>query len=71
MDSTPGTGRSGEWMLPGDGKEGSSDQVWIPALEDGGPRGPAVIMLVLSATGAPLALVKRFDPDMANTPWMS
>src|SRR5258708_26956928 len=29
-----------------------------------GPRGPAVRMLVLSATGAPVALVKTFDVDM-------
>ena len=29
-----------------------------------GPRGPAVMMLVLSATGAPVALVKRFVADM-------
>src|SRR5215469_8622712 len=29
-----------------------------------GPRGPAVMMLVLSATGAPVALVKIFDVDM-------
>src|SRR5437764_3093247 len=32
-----------------------------------GPRGPAVMMLVLSATGAPLALVKRFVVDMRNS----
>src|SRR5882757_7508220 len=29
-----------------------------------GPRGPAVMMLVLSATGAPVALVNRFSVDM-------
>src|SRR5712671_8198743 len=29
-----------------------------------GPRGPAVMMLVLSATGAPVALVNRFVADM-------
>src|SRR5271167_756334 len=34
-----------------------------------GPRGPAVMMLVLSATGAPVALVKRFVVDM-RTPWV-
>ena len=32
-----------------------------------GPRGPAVMMLVLSATGAPVALVKTFDEDMVNS----
>src|ERR1700736_4205072 len=32
-----------------------------------GPRGPAVMMLVLSATGAPGALVKTFDVDMVNS----
>src|ERR1700746_1517078 len=32
-----------------------------------GPRGPAVMMLVLSATGAPVALVKTFDLDMVNS----
>jgi hypothetical protein len=32
-----------------------------------GPRGPAVMMLVLSATGAPVALVKTFDVDMVNS----
>src|SRR5437667_11818026 len=32
-----------------------------------GPRGPAVMMLVLSATGAPLALVKTFFVDMRNS----
>src|SRR5438309_6881167 len=32
-----------------------------------GPRGPAVMMLVLSATGAPVALVKVFDLDMVNS----
>src|SRR2546430_15340773 len=31
-----------------------------------GPRGPAVMMLVLSATGAPVALVKTFDVDMST-----
>src|SRR5437764_5631143 len=31
-----------------------------------GPRRPAVMMLVLSATGAPVALVKRFAVDMRN-----
>ena len=31
-----------------------------------GPRGPAVIMLVLSATGAPASLVKRFVSDIGN-----
>src|ERR1700730_9543481 len=36
-----------------------------------GPRGPAVMMLVLSATGAPVALVKTFDVDMRNSlGWM-
>src|SRR2546428_11125354 len=35
-----------------------------------GPRGPAVMMLVLSATGAPVALVKRFVVDMRNSPWV-
>jgi hypothetical protein len=29
-----------------------------------GPRGPAVMMLVLSATGAPFPLVKTFVVDM-------
>src|SRR5947209_8751702 len=32
-----------------------------------GPRGPAVMMLVLSATGGPVALVKTFDVDMVNS----
>src|ERR1700730_971665 len=32
-----------------------------------GPRGPAVMMLVLSATGAPVAFVKTFDMDMVNS----
>src|SRR5882757_6403113 len=32
-----------------------------------GPRGPAVMMLVLSATGAPVAFVKTFDVDMVNS----
>src|SRR6202022_3050008 len=32
-----------------------------------GPRGPAVMMLVLSATGAPVALVKRFSLDMISS----
>src|ERR1700730_12152377 len=32
-----------------------------------GPRGPAVMMLVLSATGAPFSLVKRFVVDMRNS----
>src|ERR1700693_1837257 len=39
-----------------------------------GPRGPAVMMLVLSATGAPVALVKRFVFDMSGTSvgwWMA
>src|SRR5271163_4400344 len=35
-----------------------------------GPRGPAVMMLVLSATGEPLALVKGFVDAMANSPWV-
>src|SRR4051794_22870351 len=36
-----------------------------------GPRGPAVMMLVLSATGAPVALVKTFVVDMRNSlGWM-
>src|SRR6202022_3914382 len=36
-----------------------------------GPRGPAVMMLVLSATGAPVALVNRSDLDMlAPELWM-
>src|SRR4030081_1550634 len=35
-----------------------------------GPRGPAVMMLVLSATGAPVALGKRFDVDMTSSPWV-
>src|SRR4051812_33468997 len=34
-----------------------------------GPRGPAVMMLVLSATGAPVALVKRFVVDIRNSPF--
>src|SRR5205085_9837946 len=33
-----------------------------------GPRGPAVMMLVLSATGAPVALVKTFVVDMRSSP---
>src|ERR1700741_5024970 len=37
------------------------------SCSNAGPRGPAVIMLVLSATGAPLALVKRFVVDMRNS----
>src|SRR6267143_918168 len=32
-----------------------------------GPRGPAVMMLVLSATGAPVALVKTFDVDITGS----
>jgi hypothetical protein len=32
-----------------------------------GPRGPAVMMLVLSGTGAPVALVKVFDEGMVNS----
>src|SRR5438477_3165268 len=32
-----------------------------------GPRGPAVMMLVLSATGAPVALVKTFFVDMRSS----
>src|SRR5580704_7789050 len=32
-----------------------------------GPRWPAVMMLVLSATGAPVAFVKTFDMDMVNS----
>src|SRR5438270_3827309 len=32
-----------------------------------GPRRPAVMMLVLSATGAPVALVNRFAVDMRNS----
>src|ERR1700732_2417990 len=32
-----------------------------------GPRGPAVMMLVLSATGAPVALVKTFALDMLTS----
>src|SRR6266851_1872603 len=32
-----------------------------------GPRGPAVMMLVLSATGAPVALVKTFVADIRNS----
>src|ERR1700720_3378011 len=36
-----------------------------------GPRGPAVMMLVLSATGAPFSLVKRLVCDIKNPPpWM-
>ena len=36
-----------------------------------GPRGPAVMLLVLSATGAPLSLVKRFVVDMTvSLGWM-
>src|SRR5262249_1797710 len=38
--AAPGTECSGEWMLPGDAKEGHRNQVWIPAPE-GGPRGAA------------------------------
>jgi len=40
MVTTPGTECSGEWMVPGDGKEGHRNQVWMPAPE-GGPRGAA------------------------------
>src|SRR5438874_3266614 len=36
-----------------------------------GPRGPAVMMLVLSATGAPVALVKTFDVDMITPALLS
>src|SRR6202521_1278286 len=32
-----------------------------------GPRGPAVMMLVLSGTGAPVSVVKTFDVDMVNS----
>src|ERR1700756_1325881 len=32
-----------------------------------GPRGPAVMMLVLSATGAPVALVNRFVVRLPGT----
>jgi hypothetical protein len=35
-------------------------------LQQRWPRGPAVMMLVLSATGAPVAFVKIFDDDMVN-----
>ena len=56
MVTTPGTGCSGEWVVPGDGKEGHRHQVWIPAPDGmvakaiagelhlerkGGPRGAA------------------------------
>src|SRR5712671_710277 len=45
----------------------SSSQI---SCSNAGPRGPAVMMLVLSATGAPVALVKRFVVDMRNSPWV-
>src|ERR1700757_3267156 len=35
-----------------------------------GPRRPAVMMLVLSATGAPASVVKRLVCDIKNPPWM-
>src|SRR6516162_4967649 len=37
------------------------------SCKSAGPRGPAVMMLVLSATGAPASVVKRFDCDMGST----
>src|SRR5712671_376946 len=36
-----------------------------------GPRGPAVMMLVLSATGDPVALVKRLSVVMTNSSWVA
>src|ERR1700727_2949626 len=36
------------------------------SCSNAGPRGPAVMMLVLSATGAPVALVNLVGDDMAQ-----
>src|SRR5690349_15297877 len=40
------------------------------SCKSAGPRGPAVMMLVLSATGAPASVVKRLVCDIKNPPWM-
>src|SRR3984957_17562458 len=42
----------------------SSSQI---SCSNAGPRGPAVMMLVLSATGAPVALVNRCSADMVSS----
>jgi hypothetical protein len=49
--------------------KGRTDDAYYVPLEtsSAGPRGPAVMMLVLSATGAPVALVKTFDVDIVNS----
>src|SRR5437016_6273533 len=40
------------------------------SCKSAGPRGPAVMMLVLSATGAPASVVKRLVCDIKNPPSM-
>src|SRR5215472_2015261 len=40
------------------------------SCKSAGPRRPAVMMLVLSATGAPAPVVKRLVCDIKNPPWM-